>query len=115
MLIRCALGLALASATVATQPRPFAGLNPKLLGLTTDSLEVYVVRQGDQQRTGTIVDAVDTVRVNGELRLRRVYTRTDVLLGNGFDTLVDAFADLTLRLVDSRSFHSNHSLLRCHR
>jgi hypothetical protein len=69
----------------------------------TDSLEIYVVRQGDRQRTGTIVDALDTVRVNGELRLQRIYQRTDEALGNGVDTLVDAFADLRLRLINSRS------------
>jgi hypothetical protein len=103
MLTRCALVLTLLSATVQAQPKPVPGLDPKRLRLTTDSLEVYVVRQGEQARTGTIVDALDTVRVNGELQLRRVYSRTDALLGNGVDTLVDAFADISLRLVDSRS------------
>lgn len=103
MLIRCALTMALVAATANAQPTPVAGLNPKRLELTSDSLEVYVVRQGDQQRSGTIVDALDTARVDGELRLRRVYTRTDALLGNGVDSLIDAFADITLRLIDSRS------------
>src|SRR3954471_5287046 len=103
MLIRSLLAVALVSNALQAQAKPVAGIKPKLIELTTDSLEVYVVRQGDQQRTGTIVDAIDTVRVNGELRLERVYKRTDAILGNGVDTLVDAFADLTLRLVDSRS------------
>ena len=105
--IRAWVGPVLAAALLASalhaQPKPAAGLNPRRLRLTTDSLEVYIIRQGDRQRTGTIVDALDTVRVNGELRLQRIYTRTDEVLGNGVDTLVDAFADLKLRLVDSRS------------
>jgi hypothetical protein len=104
--IALAVGLlasALLTSAVCAQSRSAAGLNPRQLRLTTDSLEVYVVRQGERQRTGTIVDALDTMRVSGELRLERVYRRTDVVLGNGVDTLVDAFADLKLRLVDSRS------------
>jgi hypothetical protein len=103
MPIRSLLAVALFAGTVHAQAKPVAGLKPKLLSLTTDSLEVYLVRQGERHRSGTIVDALDTVRVNGELRLQRVYRRTDVALGNGVDTLVDAFADLTLRRVDSRS------------
>jgi hypothetical protein len=97
------LAAALLTSTARAQSKPVAGLNPRLLRLTTDSLEVYIVRQGARLRSGTIVDALDTVRVNGELRLQRVYTRTDVALGNGVDTLVDAFADVKLRIVDSRS------------
>src|SRR5512143_1707236 len=101
MLIRSLLTVVLVSGTIQAQAKPVAGLNPKLLRLTTDSLEVYLVRQGERYRSGTIVDALDTVRVNDELRLQRVYRRTDVALGNGVDTLVDAFADLTLRRIDS--------------
>ncbi|HTK54419.1 MAG TPA: hypothetical protein VL308_21150 [Gemmatimonadaceae bacterium] len=103
MLIRSLFAVALVSGTIQAQATPVAGLDPKRLRLTTDSLEVYLVREGERYRSGTIVDALDTVRVNGELRLQRIYRRTDVALGNGVDTLVDAFADLTLRLVDSRS------------
>jgi len=103
MLIRSLLVIALVSTAAHAQPKPVAGLDPGLIRLKTDSLEVYVVRQGKQARSGTIVDALDTVRVNGELRLRRVYVRTDELLGDGVDTLVDAFGDITLRQVDSRS------------
>lgn len=103
MLTRSLLTIALVTGTIEAQATPVAGLSPKLLKLATDSLEVYVVRQGKQARTGTMVDALDTVRANGELRLERVYSRTDLLLGSGVDTLVDAFANLTLRLVDSRS------------
>jgi hypothetical protein len=97
------LALALLTGTLHAQSKAAARLNPRLLRLTTDSLEIYLIRQGDRQRTGTIVDALDTVRVNGELRLQRIYKRTDAVLGNGVDTLVDAFADIKLRLIDSRS------------
>ena len=103
MLIRSLLAVALVASTIQAQARSVAGVDPTLLRLATDSLEVYIVNHGDRYRSGTIVDALDTVRVNGELRLLRVYRRTDVALGNGVDTLVDAFADLTLRIVDSRS------------
>ena len=103
MLIRSFFAIALISNAIYAQAKPGVALDTKLLRLTTDSLEVYVVRQGKQARTGTMVDALDTARVNGELRFARVYSRTDALLGSGVDTLVDAVADLTLRLVDSRS------------
>ena len=73
------------------------------LRLGTDTLAVFVVRQGQQQRTGLIIDRLDTVRVDGEVRLRRVYLRVDAVLGDGVDTLVDHFPDLTLRGVRSRS------------
>jgi hypothetical protein len=81
MLIRSLLTIALVSTTVHAQRKPVAKLDPGLLRLKTDSLEVYVVRQGKQGRSGTIVDALDTVRVNGELRLRRVYSRTEPAAG----------------------------------
>jgi hypothetical protein len=103
MLHRLLLATALLAGSLEGQARPVAGLNPKLLRLGTDSLEVFIMRQGKQGRSGTIVDALDTVRVNGELRLQRVYSRTDAVLGDGVDTLVDAFADIRLRRTDSRS------------
>ena len=103
MLIRSLLALVLLSPNIQAQATPLSGLDPARLRIATDTLDVYIVREGKQHRTGTIVDALDTVRTNGELRLERVYRRTDELLGNGIDTLVDAFADLTLRRIDSRS------------
>jgi len=101
MLIRSVVLLALLAGTIEAQAK--VALDTRHLRLTTDSLDVYLVRQGRQQRTGTIVDRLDTVRVDGEVRLQRIYRRTDAVLGNGVDTLVDAFADLTPRWVDSRS------------
>jgi hypothetical protein len=86
-------------AQAATEPRP----DGRRLQLGTDSLEVFVVRQGEQQKTGIVVDQLDTVRVSGELRIRRIYSRTDVALGNGADTLIDRFPDLAPRSVRSHS------------
>jgi hypothetical protein len=82
-----------------SEPRP----DGRRLQLGTDSLDVFVVRQGQQQKTGIIVDQLDTVRVGGELRIQRIYSRTDVALGNGVDTLVDRFPDLAPRSVRSHS------------
>jgi hypothetical protein len=81
------------------------------LQLGTDSLQVFVVRERRPHRTGTIVDRLDTIRVDGELRLQRVYRRTDVILGNGVDTLVDHFPDLLPRGVQSRSDGGGTELL----
>jgi hypothetical protein len=83
----------------AREPKP----DGRRLRLGTDSLEVFVVRQGRPVRTGAIVDRLDTVRVDGDLLLRRVYRRTDAALGNGVDTLVDRFPDLAPRSVRSTS------------
>jgi hypothetical protein len=73
------------------------------LQLGTDSMEVFLVRGGDRLRTGTIVDRLDTIRVDGEVRFQRVYSRIDSILGNGVDTLIDRFPDLVPRSVASRS------------
>jgi len=102
----CSLILVLAAAAAGSlhaqssrAPKPDA----RRLTLGTDSLDVFVVRQGRPLRTGAIVDRLDTVRVGGELLLRRVYRRTDAALGNGVDTLVDRFPDLTPHSVRSAS------------
>lgn len=91
----------------AREPKP----DGRRLQLGTDSLEVFIVRQRQWERTGTIVDRLDTIRVDGELRLRRVYQRTDAVLGNGVDTLIDHFPDLAPRSVQSRSDGGGTELL----
>jgi hypothetical protein len=91
----------------AREPRP----DGRRLHLGTDSLEVFLVRQRQWQRTGTIVDRLDTIRVDRELRLQRVYRRTDAVLGNGVDTLIDHFPDLAPRSVQSRSDGGGTELL----
>jgi len=89
------------------EPKP----DGRRLQLGTDSLEVFIVRQRQWQRTGTIVDRLDTIRVGGELRLQRVYRRTDAVLGNGVDTLIDHFPDLAPRSAHSRSDDGGTELL----
>jgi hypothetical protein len=104
-LMRTLLLVALLGSGVSLQAQPVREPKPdgRRLRLGTDSLEVFIVRQRQWQRTGTIVDRLDTIRVDGELRLQRVYRRTDTVLGNGVDTLVDHFPDLAPRSVQSRS------------
>jgi hypothetical protein len=99
------LFFALFACAASLQAQPIHEPQPdgRRLTLGTDSLEVFIVRQGQQQRTGTILDRLDTVRVNGELRFRRVYLRVDLVLGNGVDTLVDRFPDVAPRSVQSWS------------
>lgn len=103
MHVSCAIVLAITATTglaqSPTQPQP----DGRRLRLGNDSLEVYVVRLGKQQRTGFLIDRLDTVRVNGETMLRRVYRTTDAVLGNSVDTLVDALATLQPRSVRSYS------------
>ena len=79
---------ALAQAPAAPHP------DSRLLRLGSDSLEVYVVRLGEAKRTGSLIDRLDTVRVNGETMLRRIYRTNDTALGMSVDTLIDAFATL---------------------
>lgn len=95
-LFACAASL---QAQSVREPQP----DGRRLQLGLDSLEVFVIRQGQQQRTGIVLDRLDTVRVNGEVRLRRVYRRVDLILGSGVDTLIDHFPDLAPRSVHSFS------------
>jgi len=88
-----------ALAQTPTGPQP----DGRRLRLGSDSLEVYIVRLGQPRRTGVLIDRLDTVRVNGETMLRRVYRTTDAVLGSSVDTLVDALATLQPRSVWSRS------------
>jgi len=95
------LAITATSALAQTQ----AGPQPdgRRLRLATDSLEVYVVRLGQPQRTGFLIDRLDTVRVNGKTMLRRIQRTTDATLGSSVDTLVHALATLQPRSVRSHS------------
>jgi len=95
IVIAVAASSALAQAPAAPQP------DGRLLRLGSDSLEVYVVRLGEAKRTGSLIDQLDTVRVNGETMLRRIYRTNDTALGTSVDTLVDVFATLEPRSVRS--------------
>jgi hypothetical protein len=97
LLLACSVAVALPAQTHAPAP------DARLLRLGTDSLVISLVRDGQRRQTGTVVDRLDTTRVDGELRLRRVYRMTDALLGDGLDTLVDQFPSLAPRSVWSRS------------
>jgi len=89
-----------------------AGPQPdgRRLRLSVDSLDVYVVQLGQSRRTGFLIDRLDTVRVNGETMLRRVYRTTDSVLGSSVDTLVDSFATLQPQRVSSRSNRATERL-----
>jgi hypothetical protein len=93
-----------AQASGAPQP------DGRRLRLTTDSLEIYIVRQGKPQRTGLIIDRLDTVRVNGEALLRRVYRTNDAVLGNSLDTLIDALPALSARSVRTLGSRASETL-----
>ena len=95
IVLAVAASSALAQAPAAPQP------DGRLLRLGSDSLEVYVVRLGEAKRTGSLIDQLDTVRVNGETMLRRIYRTNDTALGTSVDTLVDVFATLEPRSVRS--------------
>ena len=86
-------------AQTPTAPQP----DGRRLRLGSDSLEVYIIRMGQPQRTGYLIDRLDTVRVNGETMLRRIYRTTDAVLGSSVDTLVDVLSSLQPRSVWSRS------------
>jgi hypothetical protein len=88
---------ALAQTPAAPQP------DGHRLRLTTDSLEVYVVRLGHLQRTGFLIDRLDTVRVDGETMLHRIHRTSDAALGNSADTVVHALATLQPRSVRTHS------------
>jgi hypothetical protein len=84
-------------AQIASRPAPEADR----IHCALDSLEIFVIRQGARQRTGTVVD---DCRVTGESTARvltRVYRTTDAVLGNRLDTIVDAWSTL-----QPRSYHS---------
>jgi hypothetical protein len=104
VLLACGVSL---HAQPSREPQPDA----RRLQLGKDSLQIFVVRQGQQQQTGIIVDRMDTVRVDGELLLHRVYRRIDLVLGSGIDTLVDHFPELTLRRVHSQSEEGGTEML----
>jgi hypothetical protein len=75
----------------------------RLLVPRVDTFAVYLIRGTDTTRTGTIVDEIAVIAVNGDSALRRVYRSTDEVLGQRLDTLVDAFPSLSPRTHRSRS------------
>ena len=57
----------------------------------------------DPERTGFLIDRLDTIRVDGETMLRRIRRTSDAALGSGADTLVQSLATLQPRSVRSHS------------
>ncbi len=88
IVLAVAASSALAQTPAAPQP------DARRLRLASDSLEVFVVRLGEAKRTGFLIDVLDTVRVNGQTMLRRIYRTNDAALGASVDTLLDVFATL---------------------
>ena len=69
--------LAVSATSVVAQTPAAPQPDGRRLRLGSDSLEVYIIRMGQPQRTGYLIDRLDTVRVNGETMLRRIYRTTD--------------------------------------
>jgi hypothetical protein len=70
-----------------------------------DSLEIYVIRQGNRRRTGSIVDECRTTGADDARLMTRIYRTTAAVLGNRLDTIVDAWGSLQPRSYHSRSSH----------
>ena len=102
--------LALIATGAQAQTRSVPQPDGRLLRLGTDSLDVYIVRFGKAERTGFLVERLDTVRVDGETRLRRVIRTSDTVLGSGVDTLINVWQTLEPRSVRTRSDRGNESL-----
>lgn len=79
---------------LGAQAEPVPGIDATRLPLGLDSLAMYVIRNGDTIRTGTVWDEL---RVDGEgasSRLVRVYRSSDRARGIRLDTIIDAFPSL---------------------
>ncbi len=98
-----AIALAITATSALAQTPAAAQPDGHRLRLATDSLDVYVVRLGRPQRTGFLIDRLDTVRVDGETMLRRIRRTTDAVLGSSADTIVHALATLQPRSVRTHS------------
>jgi hypothetical protein len=97
-----------ASSGLAQRSAPVPDYTTLRLGV--DTLEVHVVRGGERQRTGVIVDAIDTVRSGGELRLVRAYRTIDLVLGASLDTIIDEAVRLVPRYSSRSSGRSSDAL-----
>jgi hypothetical protein len=107
---------ALAAALVALSPaaaqtaRPVAGVDGRLLSAGVDSLAIFLVRDGDTTRTGSVRDELAQTHLNGRPVLRRVYRSEDRVLGSRVDTIVDALPTLTPISSQSVSRHGREVL-----
>ena len=87
------VALAVAAPLLAQTSAP---VDPAGVRLTPgiDSMAIYLVRNGDTTRTGTVIDEVRVESLDGQKVIRRVYVSVDRVLGARDDTLVDRFDDL---------------------
>jgi len=97
-----------ASSGLAQRSAPMPDYTTLRLGV--DTLEVHVVRGGERRRTGVIVDAIDTVRSGGELRVVRAYRTIDLILGTSLDTVIDEAVRLVPRYSSRSSGRSRDAL-----
>jgi hypothetical protein len=92
--------IAVSRVAAQTAP-PVAGIDGRLLRAGVDSLAIFLVRDGDTTRTGSVQDELAPTDLNGRWVLRRVYRSDDRVLGSRVDTTVDELP--TLAPISSRS------------
>src|SRR5262245_12634556 len=102
--------LAVAATSTLAQTRTAPQPDGRRLHLGSDSLDVYIVRFGKAERTGFLVDRLDTIRVDAETRLRRVIRTSDKVLGSGVDTIINVLRTLEPRSVRTQSDRGNERL-----
>lgn len=98
----------IASTSPAQAPTP-PNVDPAKLSCRTDTLAIFLVRQGVRQQTGTVIDECHP-EGSGAARVRmRIYISRDAVLGNRVDTVIDSWTSL-----EPRSYHSvaSHEIVR---
>lgn len=86
------------------------GVNAARLSMGVDSLAIFLIRNGDTIRTGTVWDELGIVEDDHGAQLQRVYRSADRVMGIRVDTVVDAFPSLTPARYHSRSSNGREHL-----
>jgi hypothetical protein len=89
-------------AALILAPQPSAGqlaashveVDATVLQPGVDSLAIYLSRNGQLQRLGTLWDELSRIDSGGVSRLRRVYRTTNALFGAHLDTIYSTWTDL---------------------
>lgn len=81
------------------------GVDASLLQEGIDSLAIYLIRNGDTIRTGTVRDELRVAGSGRAARLVRVYEARDEILGPRSDTIVNWYPSLVPVSQRSRSSH----------
>lgn len=79
---------------VAQTPTSPVELDTTALRPGIDSLAIYLSRNGQLQRLGTLWDELALIDSGGASRLRRVYRTTNALFGAHLDTIYSTWPDL---------------------